>query len=143
MSHSRNNDGLGRLEHVGNGNGHKRQYRSSRRHFDHGVRAAAARAFTGACLYVEGDVTLGIAAMMAGSNPRYVEAAVAILKAEDTAIVRHVLAGQLSLLAAAEQIHRRANLVAAYRAASADDLLALGRVAGPSAIWDSIVAPNV
>jgi hypothetical protein len=60
-----------------------RQRQSARRHFRHGKRAAATRAFTGARLYLNGAVpTLAAAADSAGSNVAYVQAAARACGAE-------------------------------------------------------------
>ena len=70
--------------------GHRlRQRQSARRHFRHGKRAAATRAFTGARLYLNGAVpTLAAAADSTGSNVAYVQAAIVLLKADNASLVQ-------------------------------------------------------
>jgi hypothetical protein len=70
----------------------RRRYRSSRKHFRHGQRAAVARALTGAHLHLNGMATsLKTAAFMSGSNPQYVKAAEVLLKTENLTVLDRVV----------------------------------------------------
>jgi hypothetical protein len=83
----------------------RRQRASARRHFRHGWRAAAARAFTGAELYLNKTApTLAAAAACCGSNVQYVQAAIVLI--QDQKIRRSVLEGRVPLLAAAHEMRR-------------------------------------
>ncbi len=125
-------------------NGTRRRRQSARRHFRSGQRAAALRALTGAKLYLSGTVsTLAAAAASCGSNIIYIQAAITLIKSEDQALLNRVLAGTVPLLAAAAQVQRVAQLVAAYRGALPQDLAELGARVGPGEIWDRIIATNI
>jgi hypothetical protein len=103
----------------------RRQYRSARRHFRHGLRAAVMRAVTAAKLYASGSAsTITIAAASCGSSEIYVKAAIILLRAENAALLDRVLAGDIPLLRAAAQVRRVADLVAAYRCADGADRIA-------------------
>src|SRR5262249_17963672 len=93
----------------------RRKYRSVRRHFQHGLRAAVIRAVTAAQIHLEHNKPLAAAALCCGSNPHYVRAATIVLQSEDKALLHRVLYGDVSLLAAAKQVRQVAELVAAYR----------------------------
>ena len=83
----------------------RRQRASARRHFRLGWRAAAARAFTGAELYLNKTApTLAAAAACCGSNVQYVQAAIVLI--QDQKIRRSVLEGRVPLLAAAHEMRR-------------------------------------
>jgi hypothetical protein len=94
--------------------------------------AAGLRAMTGARLFAAGMVdSIAAAAASVGSNRTNVHAAVTLLKAENRTLVDQVLAGGVSLLRAAKQIQRVADLVSAYRAASQSDIIQAARIVGP------------
>jgi hypothetical protein len=117
-----------------------RQRQSVRRHFRHGKRAAATRAFTGARLYLNGAVpTLAAAADSTGSNVAYVQAAIVLLKADNASLVSDVLAGRVSILQAARSARRLVDLVTAYREAKDPDRVAFARACGAEAIFDVLV----
>jgi hypothetical protein len=121
-----------------------RQRASARRHFRNGQRTAVVRAMTAAALYLGKPVvahTLADAAEKCGSGIRYVEAAVTLLRTNDEALIATALAGDRSLLEIATEVRRRANLVTAYRKASAADKIALAKAVGPSVLWDDVLAP--
>src|SRR5262245_22600246 len=90
----------------------RRQRASARRHFRHGWRAAAARAFTGAELYLNRTApTLAAAAACCGSNVQYVQAAIVLIQ-DETALHpqrmrQSILEGRVPLLAAAHEARRR------------------------------------
>jgi hypothetical protein len=93
---------------------------------------AALRAMTGARLFAAGMVdSIAEAAVSVGSNRANVHAAVTLLKAENRTLVDQVLAGEVSLLRAAKQARRVADLVAAYRAASQADIIQAAKIVGP------------
>src|SRR5215831_10026569 len=85
---------------------HRRQRASVRRHFRHGWRAAAARAFTGAELYLNRTAsTLAVAAACCGSNVPYIRAAIVLI--QDETARQSVLEGRVPLLAAAHEARQR------------------------------------
>ena len=111
-----------------------------------GQQVAAVRALTGARLHLGMPIpplTLSDAACMTGSNVSCVQAAITVLKAEDAALVEAVRTGEIALLAAAAQVRRRADLITAFRNASAEDRAAAGRALGVAAIFDECVVPNL
>jgi hypothetical protein len=125
-----------------NGRGGHRKYRSSRRRFRAGRCAAALRGITAARLVAMGLATsLQEAATVCGSCPMYVAAAVTLLKAENPVLIERVLAGRVSLLAAARQARPTSALVHAYRQASDADRVAFVRTVGAAALFDGAVAP--
>jgi hypothetical protein len=78
---------------------------------------------------------------MFASTPHYVAAAIVVLQAEDPHLVKRVLVGHVSLLAAAAQVKTRAKLLAAYRAATPKDLAVL-RAIDSAAVPDPAVDPD-
>ncbi len=124
--------------------GQSMRHRSSRRHYKGGQCAAALRAITGAKLYINNSIqTLAEAAISTGSNIRYVTAAVTLIKSENQILIDRVLRGHVTLLSAAAQVRRVADLVSAYRAASTDDLVALGRTVGPEQLFTNVIEPAI
>jgi hypothetical protein len=118
---------------------YRRQYRSARRHFRHGLRAAVMRAVTAAKLYASGSAsTITIAAASCGSSEIYVKAAITLLRAENAVLLERVLTGDISLLRAAAQTKRIADLVAAYRCANDADRIAFMRACGTENILDEL-----
>jgi hypothetical protein len=94
-------------------NSRRRQRASARRHFHDGCRAAAARAFTAAEIYLDKRVpSLAAAAMHCGSNVRYVQAAIVLIQ-DETAYPQRmrqlVLEGRVPLLAAAHAARQLAS----------------------------------
>jgi hypothetical protein len=81
------------------------------------------------------------AATACGSCPMYVAAAVTLLKAENSIAVDRVLAGHVSLLAAARQAKPVSALVCAYRQASDADRVAFVRTVGATTLFDRAVVP--
>jgi hypothetical protein len=77
---------------------------------------------------------------MTGSNPVYVEAAGVVLDMPPE-VMNEVLAGRISVLAAARRGRRAARVVAAARKAGPDDLATAGRTLGPEVIWDRMLVP--
>jgi hypothetical protein len=121
-----------------------RPYRRRGRHFRGGARAAAARAFCAAKLYLglpikTGRLNLSTASVLTGSNPAYTEAASVILQCRDTKLIDDVLSGRRPILSTAKQLRNRAKLFASYQNATGEDLAALGRAATPHAIFDDCV----
>ena len=118
----------------------RRTRRSPRHHFRHGQRAAVRRALTAAQLYASGAITsIAKAAEGCGSNIAYVQAAIILLKAENTTLLDRVLAGHEPLVGAAQAARRMANLVAAYRTADSADRIAFARTCGTDALLDVLV----
>jgi len=119
----------------------RRQRASARRHFRHGCRAAAVRAFTGAKLYLNNAVpTLEAAAEACGSNVAYIQAAIILLKAENASRVQDVVGGRVPILQAAREAARLVNLVTAYRKAQDPDRIAFARACGTEAILNVLAA---
>jgi hypothetical protein len=127
----------------------RRQRASARRHFRHGWRAAAVRAFTAAGLYRDKKVpTLVRAAEDCGSNVNYVRTAVAVLKDGSLNEQALVLTGHLPLLEAANQARLRRKIpvdeaVLAWRSWSPEQRAAFGRHAGISELWDCAISPVI
>ena len=118
--------------------------KSGRRRRPHARRhhLAPLRAVTGARLYLRGDVpTQRQAADAAGSNMRYVVAAIAILQAEDLDLLNKVLNGEISILAAAKLVRQRASLLAAYRTATPQDRIIVIKTLTPTVVFDEAIAP--
>jgi hypothetical protein len=120
--------------------------RRPRRYHRDGRQVAAVRALAGARLHLGLPIpppTVAEAAFMTGASASYVEAAIAVLRAEDETLIEAVRTGEISLLKAAAQVKRRAELITALRRASPDDRAAAGRVLGVAAIFDECVVPNL
>jgi hypothetical protein len=81
------------------------------------------------------------AAVLAGVSRPLIDAARVILESEDTVITTAVLNGQISLTAAAGQLRRRVRLFESFKAASAEDRAALGRLAGTATVFDDVIMP--
>ena len=81
--------------------------------------------------------------MMVASTIRYVTAAATVLRAEDERLINRVLRGQISLLAAAKSVEKRAALLSAYRAAPAEDRIAVVKTIDPGLFFDEVLAPAV
>jgi hypothetical protein len=146
-----------------NGNGaisgrgpRRRQRASARRHFRHGCRAAAARAFTAAEIYLDKRVpSLAAAAMHCGSNVPYIQAAIALIRAETTrhpqGMRQSVLEGRASLLAAAHAARQRQEaaritvekMAAVWREWTPAQRANFGRTVGAGEIWDDAIAPVI
>jgi hypothetical protein len=92
--------------------------RSSRRHFRNGVCAAALRAVTAAKAYLCGDITLEEAAVSHGSCIHYVRAAVTLIKSGDQYLMKSMMRGHISPLAAAKQVEPLVLLLTGYAKAS-------------------------
>jgi len=134
----------------------RRQRASARRHFHDGCRAAAARAFTAAEIYLDKKVpSLAAAALHCGSNVQYVQAAVVLLR-DKTALYpqrmrRSVLEGRAPLLAAAREARQRQEaaritvekMAAAWRCWTPGQRANFGRAVGAAEIWDDAIAPVV
>jgi hypothetical protein len=122
----------------------QRPSRRRNRYLRNGQCAAALRAVTAARILLELPVRAGSiaeAALLTGSCPAYVAAAVALIGAEDAPLEGLVRRGQVPLLKAAATVKKRAALIKAYREATPADLAALARTVGPAAVFDNVVAP--
>jgi hypothetical protein len=132
---------------------HRRRQRASpRRHFRHGWRAAAVRAFTAAGLYLNEQVpTLTAAAERCGSNVLYVRAAIVLIKHETLIEQERVLRGQVPLLEAANQAWRQRKVkditvdeaVMSWRRWTPEQRAEFGRGAGIAELWDSAIVPSM
>jgi hypothetical protein len=121
-----------------------RRYRSPRRHFRHGQRAAVLRATTAAKLYLAGAVpSLAAAAEGCGSNIRNVRHVLALLKAEDVNLLNRARKGWTPLGEAAAAVLKRAELIRAYRSASPEDRIALARTVGAERLFVDAVEPAI
>jgi hypothetical protein len=133
----------------------RRQRASARRHFRHGYRAAAVRAFTGAEIYLDKKVpNLAAAAMHCGSNVQYVQAAIVLIQAEALhpwKMRQSVLEGRVPLLAAAHEARRRQKaarvtveeMTAAWRGWTSSQRAYFGRSVGVAEIWDFSIVPVI
>jgi hypothetical protein len=120
---------------------HPRPRRRRHRIVD-GQRAAAVRAFTGARLLAQGQVSSVLkAARACGSNPQYVAAAQTLLTCEDTALLKSVLSGEVGLLYAASAARRVSDLVGAYRRAYPSEIANFGRIVGVGKLFDEAISP--
>jgi len=105
--------------------------RRSRRRFHRGQCTAATRAVTGARLYASGAVqSFEAAAICTGSNVGYVRAALVVVRAEDSELLGMVMAGSISLPAAAAQVRGVSRLMHAYREADTGARVIFGRTVG-------------
>src|SRR5262245_43629196 len=93
----------------------KKKYRRRHRRMRAEQCAAVVRALTAAKLYVEGAApSFAAAAVMCGSCSQYVEAALALTKSGDAGLLRDVLRGNISLLAAVRRVRELTALLDAY-----------------------------
>ena len=78
---------------------------------------------------------------MVASTIRYVTAAATLLQAEDERLINRVMRGQMSLLAAAELVEKRAALLSAYRAAPEEDRIAVVKTIDPGLFFAEVLVP--
>jgi len=112
--------------------------------FRHRQSRPVLRAMTGASILLGLPIKTSSqksAAELVGSNCRYVEAAVCVLRAEAPQLLADVYAGREPLLSAAAKVRRRANLIIAYREASSEDRAAAGAIIGVDNVFDEMIAP--
>ena len=117
-----------------------RRYRNTQR------KNALQRALIGALLLLDLPIktkSLSDAALKVGSTPKYVAAMKLLVESLDGRLLDAVLDGHVPLLKAAASTRNRAKLFTAYEASSPDDRAALGEFAGPDAIWDDVLIPNI
>ena len=121
-------------------NSPRRQRASARRHFHDGCRAAAARAFTAAEIYLDKRVpSLAAAAMHCGSNVQYVQAAIVLIQnetAKPQQMRQWVLEGRMPLLAAAHA----AKQLASWRRWM-KQRVQFGRNVGITEVWADAIVP--
>jgi hypothetical protein len=86
------------------------------------------------------DSELHKASESCGSTPKYVVAAIILLRSENAVLLDRVLRGHVSILAAASQVRRLVELIAAYKAADAKDHITTFRMLGPDRVFDEVVA---
>jgi hypothetical protein len=122
-----------------------RPRRRRRRQFNpDGERLAVKRGLTGAKLYLAGWFpSLKTAAEAVGAGVDYVRAAVALLRAENTSLLRKVLAGETPMLAAARGTLQLAAAVAAYKAMVEADRKAFASITGATADLTDHLARSV
>ena len=102
------------------------------------------RAFVGARLleeHVLGIDSITKAAACVGVTRAAVKAAQTILQAGDTAAAVHAINGHVPLLKTAKTLANRAELIASFKAASAEDRIAFGHVVGVATLFDSAIVP--
>jgi hypothetical protein len=102
------------------------------------------QAATAGYLYREnvfGITTVTAATIAAGSNRPAVDAMLAILQSGDAVLLAAVLDGTETLKRGGAWARSRTRLIEAVHNATPDDLVALGRAIGPTALFDRIVAP--
>jgi hypothetical protein len=116
-----------------------------RRHLMRGT--AAIRAYTAAQLYREHSqvdgVTLQGVAIAHGSCVQYVRAMLTLIESGNVALIDKVMAGELPVLKAVQQVHKLTNLVTAYRAASPMDRVHFARIIGPQRLFDETLGPAI
>jgi len=83
---------------------------------------------------------LQAAAEACGSNVKYIQAAIVLLRADNASLVRDVRRGNISLLQAAREAQRLVNLITAYRAATDPDRVAFAKAVGVETVFDPLVA---
>ena len=126
------------------GNRHRHHYRPRGRRVRHGQQAAVVRALTAARLRAEGAApSFSAAAIMCGSCPQYVEAALVLTNSGDAELLRDVLSGHIGLLEAARRVKPVARLIAAYREATVADRVAFARAIGPTVVFDDALVPAI
>ena len=122
----------------------RRQRASARRHFRHGCRAAAARAFTAAEIYLDKRVpSLAAAAMHCGSNVQYVQAAIVLIQnetAKPQQMRQWVLEGRMPLLAAAHAARQLASWRCEMRQRM-KQRAQFGRNVGITEVWADAIVP--
>jgi hypothetical protein len=113
-----------------------------------GKASASERAFTAAKLVlgwvvlIEPRVTQ--AARLARVCEPYVEAAIEVLRSGDPKLEAAVGRNDVSLFEAAVLArHPQPTLTQKFLAASATERADLAKTAGPAAIWDELIAPNI
>jgi hypothetical protein len=98
------------------------------------------KAFLAAKGYLDGQFpTLASAASFYGTNPAYVAAAVALIKAGDDDLIKKVLRGSASLLAAAGSVRRVVRMVEDFGMSSATERRWFGQAVGPAKVFDDVV----
>jgi hypothetical protein len=104
----------------------------------------ALQAFVGAYLFREralGIDTITRAAIAAGVTRSSVSAALIILQSEQSLLAAYVLSGRETLNRAAKTVHSQVRLIEAFKTATADDRVALGRMIGATQLFDASIAP--
>jgi hypothetical protein len=129
-----------------------RRRQSARRHFRNGHRAAVLRATTGARLYLDGQIpSLAAAAASCGSNVKYIQAAIVLLKADDPSLLHLAMGGWIPLTGAANQERLRPKAeritvdeaVQSWRVWTPAQRAEFGRGAGVADIWDHAISPVI
>ena len=90
-----------------------------------------------------GIETVTAAAVCTGSSRNLVKAALTVLQSENDSLVTDILVGRRTLLKAAMEVANRAQLISSFKSATLEDRIAFGNAVGPSAIWDSTIAPSI
>jgi hypothetical protein len=108
----------------------RRARQSSRARTRNGICKAAARAFTGGQLYVQGQMTLAQAAISVGSNVHYIMAAVLLIKSHDMRLIDDAVHGNISIQAAAKLVEPQVMAIEAIKQANPANLKAIYRETG-------------
>jgi hypothetical protein len=104
------------------------------------------RALTGAGMLLGEAVRAGgiaEAAVSVAVCPRYLLAAKQVIAANDEALLREVLRGNLPLMTAATHASARLSLIRGFRNAAPSDLKAFATEIGVANIWDAMVVPAI
>jgi hypothetical protein len=105
------------------------------------------RAFTGAAMLLGvGSINAATVAEAAASVavcPAYIVAAGQVLRAGDEVLLRAVLGGQVSLMAAAERARARLYLLRGFQNGTSEDLKAVGAIVGTAVVWDGMISPQL
>ena len=88
-----------------------------------------------------GVITGDQAALFAGCSRPLVDAARIIIESKDKSLIDAVLAGRVTLTAAAAAFRRRVRLVESYRKASLADRVAFAQAIGPTELFDTTITP--
>ena len=83
--------------------------------------------------------TIVAASHWTGSNPVYVAALLAVIAADDAALLRAVLRGHVSVLLAAEQAKKFNRLVEAYQEATPATKAAFRDLIGQEKLFDELI----
>lgn len=130
--------------HIVHRNGGCQSRRPRRSRHSRRRQTATVRALTGARLLLGKlvrPVSQEDAAQLVASSCCYLNAAVAVLQAEDTQLMARILSGDISLLAAAAEARKRARLLTAWRAAAPKDRLFVLRTVNRDRDFSKVIVP--
>jgi hypothetical protein len=87
--------------------------------------------------------TVAEAAISVCVCPTYIVAARQVLRTSDEQLVKDVLRGNLSLMAAADRARARLDLLRGFQNATPADLSAFVAVVGVGKLWDTVIVPQL